>query len=102
MALILPYRLREPGALLKLFSGAEAVECNGACLVVITSSSLPLSCGQVMLSSCSLDYIQMSLVGRSLALIGMTSLMSIPPLNLVDFSFMEYVFPVADLENEYG
>ncbi|CAD5333136.1 unnamed protein product [Arabidopsis thaliana] len=34
--------------------------------------------------------------------IGMTSLMSIPPLNLVDFSFMEYVFPVADLENEYG
>ncbi|KAL9812050.1 hypothetical protein AtNW77_Chr5g0116421 [Arabidopsis thaliana] len=96
MALILPYRLREPGALLKLFSGRRA------CLVVITSSSLPLSCGQVMLSSCSLDYIQMSLVGRSLALIGMTSLMSIPPLNLVDFSFMEYVFPVADLENEYG
>ncbi|CAA0405557.1 unnamed protein product [Arabidopsis thaliana] len=58
----------------------QAVECNGACLVVITSSSLPLSCGQI----------------------GMTSLMSIPPLNLVDFSFMEYVFPVADLENEYG
>jgi len=125
----LPNRLREPDALLKLFFtmvaptiATQAVECNGTCLVVFTSSSLPLSCCQVMLLSCSVDCIHMSLVGRSLALvrsptayfsffpgsisgidymkmvflplwqIGMPSFMSIPPLNLVDFSFMEYVF----------
>ncbi|CAD5333067.1 unnamed protein product [Arabidopsis thaliana] len=123
----LPNRLREPDAILKLFFtmvaptiATQAVECNGTCLVVFTSSSLPLSCCQVMLLSCSMDCIHMSLVGRSLALvrsptsyfsffpgsisgidymkmvflplwqIGMPSFMSIPPLNLVDFSFMEY------------
>ena len=47
-----------------------------------------------------IDYMKM--VFLPLWQIGMPSFMSIPPLTLVDFSFMEYVFPVADLENEYG